>query len=175
MNRSDIQTKNLTLAAILMAMNVIMSTSLLSVPVPGGHMYFNDVIIVTAAVVLDPLYAFIVGGIGAFLGDMLFYPLPMFVSLFSHGLQALIISLTVHRIMKSRPVEGSIVGSLIGLIVSVVGYTLGRAFIYSTPEYAMLKLPFQIMQTAIGSSLALMLCWKANVVKYGRIFLGNQG
>ena len=37
----------------------------MSVPVPGGHMYLNDVIIVTAAILLDPFYAFLVGGVGA--------------------------------------------------------------------------------------------------------------
>ena len=52
-----------------------------------------------------------------------------------------------------------------GLIVSVVGYSLGRAFVYSTPEYAIMKLPFQILQTAVGSALALLLCWKCGLVK----------
>ena len=47
----------------------------------------------------------------------------------------------------------------------VVGYSLGRAFIYSTPEYAVLKFPFQIMQTLVGEALALLLCWKAGIVK----------
>ena len=42
---------------MLMAMNIIMSSSVLSIPVPGGHMYLNDVIIVTAAVLLDPFLA----------------------------------------------------------------------------------------------------------------------
>ena len=51
----------------------------------------------TAALLLDPVAAFCVGGIGAFIGDLLFYPLPMFVSLVTHGLQAVVISLLVHR------------------------------------------------------------------------------
>ena len=45
-----IPARKLTVTAVLMAMNIIMSISALSVPVPGGHMYLNDVIIVTAAV-----------------------------------------------------------------------------------------------------------------------------
>ena len=78
---------------MLMAMNIIMSSSILSIPVPGGHMYLNDIVIVTAAVLLDPFQAFLVGGVGAFIGDLLFYPAPMFVSLAVHGIQALVISL----------------------------------------------------------------------------------
>ena len=168
---SGIPVRKLTVTAVLMAMNIIMSTSVLSVPVPGGHMYLNDVIIVTAAVLLEPFYAFLVGGVGAFIGDMLFYPTPMFVSLAVHGLQAVLISLFVHRWMKDRPVPASIVGALVGWVVTFTGYTLGRAFIYSTPAYAVAKFPFQVLQTAVGSALALLLCWKCGVVKlYERRF-----
>ena len=111
MKDSHLSVKKLTAAAVLMAMNIIMSISALSIPVPGGHMYLNDVIIVTAAVLLEPFYALAEGGLGAFIGDMLFYPAPMFVSLVSHGVQALVISLFVHRWMKSRPVPASVIGA----------------------------------------------------------------
>ena len=67
MNNSQFPLKKMTVAAMLMAMNIIMSSSVLSIPVPGGHMYLNDVIIVTAAVLLDPFLAVLVGGGGAFI------------------------------------------------------------------------------------------------------------
>ena len=176
MNSTQQSVKKLTVTAVLMAMNIIMSISALSIPVPGGHMYLNDVIIVTAAVLLEPFYAFLVGGVGAFIGDMLFYPAPMFVSLVSHGLQAVVISLFVHKWMKKQPVSASIVGAAAGLVISVIGYTLGRAYVYSTPAYAIAKFPFQILQTLVGSTLALLLCWKCGVVKiYQKQFGGEQG
>ena len=157
MQASHSSVKKLTVSAVLLAMNIIMSSSVLSIPVPGGHMYLNDLI--------DPLYAMLVGGLGAFLGDMIFYPTPMFVSLVTHGLQALVISLFVHRLFRGREQTGSIVGSVVGLVITVTGYTLGRAFLYSTPAYAIAKFPFQILQTLAGSALALLLCWKLGVVK----------
>ena len=165
MKAQQIPARRLTVTAVLMAMNIIMSTSFLSVPVPGGHMYLNDVIIVTAAVLLEPFLAFLVGGVGAFIGDMLFYPTPMFVSLAVHGLQAVVISLFVHRWMKARPAPASVVGAIVGWVICFTGYTLGRAFVYSTPAYAVAKLPFQILQTAVVSALALLLCWKCGVVR----------
>ena len=163
--RSAASVKKLTVTALLLAMNIIMSISVFSIPVPGGHMYLNDVVIVTAAILLEPFYAFIVGGVGAFIGDFLFYPAPMFVSLVTHGLQAMVISLCARRMLKNRPVTASAIGSAFGLLITVVGYTLGRAFIYGTPAYAVAKLPFQILQTAVGSAAALLLCWKAGLVK----------
>lgn len=72
-------TQWLAVTAVLMAMNVGLSS--FGVPVPGGHLYLNDVVICTAGILLDPLGAFVVGGVGAFLGDFFFYPTPMFVSL----------------------------------------------------------------------------------------------
>lgn len=143
------------------ALNVIMSS--FGVPVPGGHLYLNDVVICTAAILLDPPAAFMVGGVGAFLGDLLFYPAPMFVSLVTHGLQAVVISVFSHRIMKKHPVLSSGIGVTVGAVIMVVGYSLGRAFIYSTPEYAVLKLPYQILQAAVGAVAGMLLCWKAGM------------
>lgn len=149
--------------AMLMALNVAMSS--FGVPVPGGHLYMNDIVICTAAILLDPLGAFLVGGVGAFLGDLLFYPTPMFVSLVTHGLQAVVISVFAHHAMKKHPVLASGLGVAIGAVIMVVGYSLGRAFIYSTPEYAMLKLPYQILQAVVGAVAGMVLCWKCGIHK----------
>ena len=108
---------------------------------------------------------FMVGGVGAFIGDLLFYPTPMFVSLVTHGLQAVVISAFAHHAMKKHPVLASGLGVAIGAVIMVVGYSLGRAFIYSTPEYAMLKLPYQILQAVVGAVAGMVLCWKCGIHK----------
>lgn len=160
--------KKLTVTAVLLGMNIVMSSSILSIPVPGGHMYLNDVIIVMASLILDPFCTFIVGGIGAFMGDLLFYPAPMFVSLVTHGLQAVLISVFVRHVLKSKPLASSVIASILGLILTVTGYTLGRAYIYSTPAYAVMKFPFQILQTAVGSAIALALYFGTPIRKVAR-------
>ena len=141
--------KLITVAALFMALNIAMSS--FGIPVPGGHFYLNDIVICTAAILLDPISAFIVGGVGSFLGDLFFYPLPMFVSLVTHGIQAVVISLCTRYLLKSHKLAASIIGVSLGAIIMVVGYSLGRAFIYSTPEYAILKLPYQILQAGVGA------------------------
>lgn len=149
--------------AMFMALNIALSS--FGVPVPGGHLYMNDIVICTAAIILDPVAAFIVGGIGAFLGDLFFYPAPMFVSLVTHGLQAVVISLFANYVMKKHRVLSSGIGVAIGAVIMVVGYSLGRAFIYSTPEYAIMKLPYQILQAAVGAVLGMLLCWKCGIYR----------
>ena len=149
--------------AMLMALNIALSS--FGVPVPGGHLYLNDIVICAAALLLDPVGAFLVGGVGAFLGDLFFYPTPMFVSLVTHGLQAVAISLIAHRTFKKHPAVASVVGALVGAVIMVVGYSLGRAFIYATPEAALLKLPYQILQAAVGALVGTLLVWKCGLRK----------
>ena len=165
-------TLNITVTAVLMAMNVALSS--FGVPVPGGHLYLNDVVICLASILLGPVEAFMVGGVGAFLGDFFFYPTPMFVSLVTHGLQAVVISLFTHKIMKNKPHLGSIIGVAVGAVIMVVGYSLGRAFIYSTPEYAIVKLPFQILQAVFGAVFGTVLAWRCGLRKlYLRLVAGK--
>ena len=150
------RTRIITLTGILMAMNIVLSS--FGIPVPGGHLYLNDIIICAAALILGPFPAFMVGGVGAFIGDMLFYPAPMFVSLVTHGLQAVVISLISHKLFQKKQLVSDITAVSVGAVIMVVGYTLGRAYVYSTPEYAMVKLPYQILQAVVGAIFGVFLC-----------------
>ena len=150
--------------ALFMALNILMSS--FGVPVPGGRCDLNDVIICTAAILLDdPKAAFLVGGVGAFLGDLFFYPTPMFVSLATHGLQAVVISLVAHKAAHTDvTLKNDACRAFLGAIIMVVGYSLGRAFIYSTPYYAYIKLPYQILQATVGAVGGLLLCFKGGLL-----------
>lgn len=138
----------------------------MSIPVPGGHLYMNDIIICLAALTLDPLSAFLVGGFGSFLGDALFYPEPMFVSLVTRGLQAVIVSLIVKPKLGEKPaVFPTVLALCLGAAIMVGGYTFGRAFIYRTPEYAVLKLPYQILQAVVGAVIAALIVYGTSFLK----------
>ena len=156
----------MTVTAMLMAMNIALSS--FGVPVPGGHLYLNDIVICTAGILLNPFGAFMVGGIGAFLGDFFFYPTPMFVSLVTHGLQAVVISLCTRHAFSDCKIKafGAGLGVFLGAIIMVTGYSLGRAFIYSTPEYALLKLPFRILQAVVGAVAAMILCFRFKLLVF---------
>ena len=166
----------ITITGLFMAMNIVLSMSVFSIPVPGGHLYVNDIVIVLASVILDPIAAFMVGGVGAFLGDLLFYPAPMFVSLVTHGLQAVVISLFSHYVLKKHPIVSSTIGVIIGGLIEVVGYSLGRAYFYGNKSWdiALVKLPFQFLQVAIGAVIGLLLCWAFRLKKIYDKNIGNQ-
>ncbi|MBQ9428651.1 MAG: ECF transporter S component [Clostridia bacterium] len=147
--------KRICLAGLFTAMNVALSS--FGLPVPGGHLYLNDIVICTAALLLDPISAFVAGGVGAFLGDLFFYPTPMFVSLVTHGAQAVAVS-CISRAGSKRGLRfADAIAVTVGAIIMIVGYSLGRAFIYSTPAIAIVKLPYQILQAAVGAVFGLLI------------------
>ncbi len=173
--KKTISVQKMTLTAVFMAMTIALST--FSITVPGGHLYFCDAAICTGAILLgDPVLAFIMGGFGSFLGDLLFNPPSMFVSLFTHGIQAAVIALCASRLFKTGSLHekhplgaeftARLIGVLLGAIIMVVGYTFGRAFIYSTREAAILKLPFEIVQAAFGAVVSLALCAPASSISH---------
>ena len=151
------------ITALFMGLNIAFSS--FGIPVPGGHLYLCDLVICLAAILLDPFAAFLVGGVGSFLGDLIFYPAPMFVSLVTHGLQAVVISVFSHYVLKKRPVVAAVLGCFVGGIIMVVGYTIGKAYIYSTPEYAIIKLPYEIAQASLGIIFGPLLCFKCGIKK----------
>lgn len=161
--KSNTAMKKLTIAALFMAITIALSSY--GIPVPGGHLYLCDAAICTAAILLDPFYAFVVGGVGSFLGDFFFYPAPMFVSLVTHGIQAVVISLFVHKFFHKKHKAGAVIGVTVGAVIMTIGYTLGRAYIYSTPEYAVIKLPYQILQAGIGAVAGVVLCFPCGLYK----------
>ena len=160
-SNNKLTTIRITTTAVFMALNIAMSS--FGIPVPGGHLYLCDAVICLASIILGPLEAFVVGGIGSFLGDMIFYPLPMFVSLVTHGLQAVVISLISHKMLKEHPKIASGIGVTIGAFIMVTGYTLGKIYVYSTLEYAIIKLPYEIAQAVLGAVIGMLLCWKLNI------------
>ena len=89
-------------------------------------------------------------------------------------IQAVVISIFSHYVMKKHPIISSGIGVAIGAIIMIVGYSLGRAFIYSTPEYAILKLPYQILQAVVGAIMGMVLCWKCGIYKVFRRTVGLQ-
>jgi len=148
----------LTLTALFMGMTILLST--FSIPVFTAHFYFCDTAIYTAAILLgDPILAFIVGGVGTFLADFMFYPDSMFVSLFAHGLQAAVTAWCVRSLLPKKPAAAALIGMITGGIIMVVGFTFGRAFVYSTIASALLKLPGEFLQAGFGAFTAYVLCF----------------
>jgi hypothetical protein len=56
----------------------------------------------------------------------------------------------------------------------VAGYTFGKAFIYSTPEYAIIKLPYEIAQAVTGAVFGILLVFKCHLKKIFDQMIGQN-
>ena len=94
----------------------------------------------------------------------------MFVSLVTHGLQAVVVSLCAHNLFGERRGRAALVGVILGVVINVVGYSFGRAYVYATPEAAVLKFPFQVFQATFGAVVSMLLCFKAGLLSFWNKF-----
>ncbi|MBQ1834397.1 MAG: hypothetical protein II111_01630, partial [Oscillospiraceae bacterium] len=62
---------------------------------------------------------------------------------------------------------------MLGALLGIVGFTLGRAYVYGTPAAALLKLPYQVLMGVGGALIAWLLCWKCGLAKAYRSWRGS--
>lgn len=148
--------KRLTVGAFFMALTFVLSASVFSIAVPGGHLYFNGMVIFLVGLLFRPMEAVVIAGIGSFLGDLIFYPEAMFVTLLTHSLQVWAMAMILRK--DNHPKAWKISLALfVGALIDLVGYGLGRAFWYRTPAYAIAKLPFDLLQVVLGVVVAYLI------------------
>jgi uncharacterized membrane protein len=160
-------TKWIAYTAMLTAL-VIATSFITPIPMPPfGNLYWCDGVIFIAAYLMDPFAAFIIGGIGTFLYDVIHANASMmFVSLIIHGLQAASVSAVFHYIFgqkifsqKLEPVW-AFFASLVGAIIVIGGYFISRYFING---YALATCGYKavanVIQEAVGIAVAMIICY----------------
>lgn len=168
--------------AILIAVTALF-TYMIRIPVAPtrGYINFGDVAIFFSAILFGPLTAFITGGIGTALADLLSgYAQWAPFTFLAHGLQGLFIGLIIKAgtKMQRRPNEGAPQTSqaarrpsIITLLLSFVAATISMGGIYFLTGGIMVgfaaaaaEIPGNILQNVagvlVGTPLALAV-WKA--------------
>ena len=163
--------RTLILAAMFAALTCV-ATMIIHIPSPiGGYFNLGDCMVLLSAFVLGPVWGTAAGGIGSALADVICgYFIYAPGTLVIKALMALAAALIFRAFAKNgsrfgKTFSGSLLGSVAAEIIMVVGYSLGRAFIYATPEAALLKLPYQILQAAVGALVGTLLVWKCGLRK----------
>lgn len=136
------------------------------VPIPPfGNLYWCDGLIFLAAYLLDPLAAFISGGIGTFLYDVIHgNSAMMFASLIIHGLQAVAVSTLLHYVFpkkfkKLEPLWAGI-SSIAGALIVIGGYFVLRYCVngYALPA-AGYKAVANVLQEIVGVAIGMGICY----------------
>ena len=163
-------TKWLTYTAVMTAL-VVATGYIPGIPVLTGKIYWCDFVIYTAAYILDPLAAMIVGGVGTTFFDLFgingtaYNAIP---SLIIHGMQGLLASLIFTLLKKhfnkadSNRREGviAVISSILPALWVIAGYFIKRiTWETLAPEIAVLKMPANVLQEVIGVAVAVIICY----------------
>lgn len=152
---NGIQTKSITKLSILIAITVLMTT-LISIPIVGGNGYVNlgDMVIFVTAMLLGKGPAFIVGGLGSFLADMVLgYGVYAPASFIVKGLEGFIAGYLLEKnIGKRHPLFATIIaGAWMAL-----GYYIFEIFLYGA-KGALLSVPANLIQGGFGAVVSIVL------------------
>lgn len=138
------------------------------VPTVAGRIYWVDGIVLLAAYLMDPLSAFICGGIGTLIYDSYYNPVMMVPTLFIHGLQAVIVSAFLHYVFPNRFKKyewvKALIVSVIGAVEVVLGYFVYRCITLGVPT-AVASIPRNIIQEIIGILIAMIICYATTFKK----------
>lgn len=163
-------TKWISYTALLTAMVVSMGY-VPGIPVLTGKIYWCDFAIFTAAYLMDPLSAAIVGGVGTSFFDLFgingtaYNALP---SLIIHGLQGCTASLVFTLLRRFFLKNGSnkkeavlaVISSILPVLIVIFGYFIKRVTIEGSPaEVAILKMPANVLQEIVGVAVAVAICY----------------
>lgn len=155
-------TKWITYTALMTAL-VIATSYIPYVPIPPfGNLYWCDGVIFIAAYLIDPLAAFICGGIGTFLYDVIHgNSAMMFASLIIHGLQAAVVSALVHYVFpKKLEALWAGIASVVGGLIVIAGYFTLR---YGINGYTLVasgyKAVANVIQEIVGIVIAMVICY----------------
>lgn len=170
----------MAVTALLMAL-VIASSYIPRLATPVGNVYWCDGLIILAAVLVDPLSAFMAGGVSMLLYDLIAgsaYMAP--VSLVIHGLQAAAVSAIIHYLpLKDEKalnvVIKAVIAAIISMVIVVAGYFIYRSFIAggekSGVAYALTKMPANFIQEGVGITIAYIITYAMHLK---RILMKNK-
>lgn len=151
-------TKWITYTAMLTAL-VVATSFIPPVPIPPfGSLYWCDGVIFIAAYLVDPIAAFIVGGMGTFLYDVIYgNAAMMFASLVIHGLQAVAVSVLVHYVFpKKLEAVWAFIASLAGAACVIAGYFILRFYIQGNEiEYCGFRAVANVIQETVGIAVGM--------------------
>ncbi len=164
-------TKWITSTALMTAL-VIATGFLPAVQITAsGRLYWCDCVIFLAAYILDPVAAFIAGGIGTMLYDVIGGSAYMMAaSLIIHGLQAATVSAVLRFVFNKLPKKlepvWAVIASILGAVIVVLGYFIQRYYILQTEWiYIGDKAIANVVQEITGITVAMIICYATSFKK----------
>lgn len=156
-NKSKDKIRVLTLAALFTAMTTV-ATLLIQIPTPTkGYVNLGDSIVNIAAWLLGPVYGAAAAGIGSALADMISgYVVYAPATLVIKAGMAVASFYVLRAANRSKgTLLARIAAASAAEVVMVVGYALFEAVLYHSFSAAMLGVPANAVQGALGAAVSV--------------------
>ena len=153
MKESKTSTRQLTLAALFMALTTV-ATMVIHIPVPATQGFVNvgDSFVLLSGLLFSHYYGALIGGVGSALADLfLGYTIFAPVTLIVKAIEALLASYIDRGNTVSR-----VIAVIIGVTSMVFGYFIFEVFMFDLPVALSAVIPNSI-QGIVSAGLALLL------------------
>ncbi|WP_181451983.1 ECF transporter S component [Dolosigranulum pigrum] len=153
MKESKTSTRQLTLAALFMALTTV-ATMVIHIPVPATQGFVNvgDSFVLLSGLLFSHYYGALIGGVGSALADLfLGYTIFAPVTLIVKAIEALLASYIDRGNTVSR-----VIAVIVGVIWMVFGYFIFEVFMFDLPVALSAVIPNSI-QGIVSAGLALLL------------------
>jgi uncharacterized membrane protein len=157
MNNNRDKLRVLTLAALFTALTTV-ATLLIQIPTPTkGYVNLGDSIVNIAAWVLGPAYGAAAAGVGSAIADIVsgyvvYAPVTLVVKAAMAVASALVIRAAGKRSGSLLP---RIAAAASAEVIMVVGYALFEAVLYHSASAALLGVPANAVQGALGAAVSV--------------------
>lgn len=153
MKESKTSTRELTLAALFMALTTV-ATMIIHIPVPATQGFVNvgDSFVLLSGLLFSHYYGALIGGVGSALADLfLGYTIFAPVTLIVKAIEALLASYIDRGNTVSR-----VIAVIVGVTWMVFGYFIFEVFMFDLPVALSAVIPNSI-QGIVSAGLALLL------------------
>lgn len=149
--KTKYSTKDIVLTGLGMAL-VFISTLYIQIPnATQGYFNLGDGFILLFASIVDPVYAFLIGGLGSALADVAggyaYYFIP---TLLTKGLEGIVVSYLFKKYSKKIQLPAYFLGGCI----MVFGYFLAKIYLTGSIPTAFTEVPGNIFQGLAGIIIA---------------------
>ena len=150
--KSKYSTKEIVLTGLGIA-TVFVATMYIRVPnAISGYFNLGDGFILLFSSFLPPLPAFLVGGLGSSLADLIGYPVYFFPTLIIKGLEAVVVACLMKKYARKAQIPAYVLGS----VIMVFGYFVTKAFLKGSVAVALTGIPGNLIQAGAGLAIAFL-------------------
>ena len=152
----QISTKKIVLTAFFTAI-VAVSTMFIRIPLLHGYVNLGDMFIFLAVFILGPISGMIAGGVGGCIADLFGYVQYAPITLVVKAIMALVVWFVYLIIKKLIRIEvfAEIISGVLGSVVMAFGYFVYEWAFYGSVGVAVIGLPWNLLQGAVGVALSV--------------------